>query len=54
MLFEFATARRIVFGPGTRRELVPAAASLGKRVLLVEGASGRHAAHDMYPGSSPV
>jgi len=44
MRFEFATARRIVFGPGTARELVPAAVSLGKRVLLVTGASGRHAA----------
>ncbi len=39
MHFEFATARRIVFGPGTVKELVPAALSLGKRVLLVAGGS---------------
>ncbi len=40
MHFEFATARRIVFGPGSVKELVPAALSLGKRVLLVAGGSG--------------
>src|SRR5512140_3344741 len=44
MHFEFATARRIVFGPGSLRELAPAAAALGSRALLVEGVSGRHAA----------
>jgi alcohol dehydrogenase class IV len=37
MLFEFATAARIVFGPGARREVAPAAALLGRRALLVTG-----------------
>src|SRR5512146_1539567 len=39
MHFEFATARRIAFGPGSIKELVPAALSLGRRVLLVAGGS---------------
>lgn len=39
--FEFATATRIVFGPGSLDELGAAAAALGRRALLV---SGRHAA----------
>jgi len=37
MSFEFATAARIVYGPGTRREVAPAAATLGRRALLVTG-----------------
>jgi alcohol dehydrogenase class IV len=39
MQFEFVTAARIVFGPGVRREAPPAAASLGRRTLLVTGAT---------------
>lgn len=39
MRFEFATAGRIVFGPGALREAVPAVSSMGKRVLLITGAS---------------
>ncbi len=39
MHFEFATARRIVFGVGSVKELVPAALSLGKRALLIAGGS---------------
>ena len=39
--FEFATAQRIVFGPGKRAELPALAASLGARLLLVTGRSGR-------------
>jgi alcohol dehydrogenase class IV len=35
--FEFATATRVVFGPGSLRELGPLAASLGRRALLVTG-----------------
>ncbi|MEZ0396199.1 MAG: iron-containing alcohol dehydrogenase [Anaerolineales bacterium] len=35
MQFEFATAVRIVFGPGKLEEAAPAAASFGKRPLLV-------------------
>ena len=38
MRFEFATATRIVFGPGTLSEAGPAAATLGRRALLVTGA----------------
>ncbi len=37
--FEFATARRIVFGEGAAREVAPAAAALGRRALVVTGAS---------------
>jgi len=44
MRFEFATANRIVFGTGTIRELAPAAASLGKRALMVVGKSDARAA----------
>jgi alcohol dehydrogenase class IV len=40
MRFEFATATRIVFGPGTLTELLPAARFLGTRALFVEGVSG--------------
>jgi alcohol dehydrogenase class IV len=36
-VFEFATATRIIFGPGARREAAPAAAAFGKRVFLVTG-----------------
>ena len=39
MRFEFATATRIVFGPGTVREIAPAAKSMGRRALLVAGVS---------------
>lgn len=37
MRFELATAGRVVFGPGTAAEAGPAAASLGRRALLVTG-----------------
>lgn len=40
MHFEFATATRILFGPGTIKELASAATLLGRRPLFVEGASG--------------
>ncbi|HUE23222.1 MAG TPA: iron-containing alcohol dehydrogenase [Bryobacteraceae bacterium] len=39
MRFEFATAARIVFGPGTVREVPAAAAEMGLRALLVARAS---------------
>jgi len=39
MRFEFATAGRIVFGPGTIAETGKLAASLGKRALLVTGSN---------------
>lgn len=37
MSFEFATANRIVFGPGVVRQAAPAAAEWGQRALLVTG-----------------
>ncbi len=38
MRFEFATATRILFGPGTVREVAPAAAVWGRRALVAIGA----------------
>ena len=40
MRFEFATAARVVFGPGTVREGIAAACSLGRRLLVVTGRTG--------------
>lgn len=37
MTFEFSTPGRILFGPGTVKEVAPAAAGFGERVLLVTG-----------------
>jgi alcohol dehydrogenase class IV len=37
MRFEFATATRIIFGPGTLREVGPIAAQMGRRALVVAG-----------------
>ena len=39
MRFEFATATRILFGEGSVRDAAPAASAMGRRVLLVTGAS---------------
>jgi alcohol dehydrogenase class IV len=39
MCFEFATATRIIFGPGTLKEVGPIAAEMGSRALVVTGAS---------------
>ena len=44
MCFEFATATRLVFGPGAVREVVPAARALGRRALIVTGRSTERAA----------
>jgi alcohol dehydrogenase class IV len=41
MQFEFATATRILFGPGKRREGIPLMAEMGKRALLVTGTAPR-------------
>jgi alcohol dehydrogenase class IV len=38
--FEFVTANRIVFGPGTVRQVGPLAAGFGHRIFLVAGTSG--------------
>ncbi len=40
--FEFATAGRVVFGSGSRRGLGEIVAGLGRRVLVVHGATSRH------------
>ncbi len=40
MRFEFATAGRIVFGPGTAKEIAAAAAAMGSRPLVVTGVRG--------------
>ena len=37
MKFEFATATRIIFGPGALREIGPLAGEFGKRALVVTG-----------------
>jgi alcohol dehydrogenase class IV len=39
MRFEFATATRILFGPGTFQEIAPLAAEIGRRGLVVTGHS---------------
>ena len=44
MRFEFATSHRILFGPGTLKEVPPAAASFGRRALVVTGSSAERAA----------
>ncbi len=43
MRFEFATAGRILFGPGTLSEVGPAARGLGRRALVVTGKSAERA-----------
>jgi alcohol dehydrogenase class IV len=42
--FEFATAARILFGEGTLQQVPAAAAAMGRRALLVTGASADRAA----------
>ena len=44
MRFEFATAARIIFGPGTVAEVAPAAREMGRRALLVTGRGAGRAA----------
>lgn len=43
MRFEFATANRILFGPGTLQDVAPMALGWGKRILLVTGRSSERA-----------
>jgi alcohol dehydrogenase class IV len=43
MRFEFATASRILFGPGVSREVAPLAKESGRRVLVVTGRSTQRA-----------
>jgi alcohol dehydrogenase class IV len=44
MRFEFATATRIIFGPGTLIEVGPIAAAMGRRALVVTGRTVTRAA----------
>lgn len=44
MRFEFATAGRILFGPGTLKEIGPAAKSLGRQAFVVTGRDPARAA----------
>jgi alcohol dehydrogenase class IV len=44
MGFEFATAARILFGEGVLRQVAPAAAGMGRRALVVTGATPERAA----------
>ena len=44
MRFEFATATRIIFGPGTLQELGPIAAGMGSRALVATGLPTEHTA----------
>lgn len=44
MRFEFATAGRILFGPGVAREIPALAAGFGRRVLVVTGRDAQRAA----------
>jgi len=44
MQFEFATATRILFGPGTFKQVAPLAAEMGRRALVVTGRSFERAA----------
>jgi len=43
MRFEFATANRIIFGPGTLKEVGPLAEAMGKRALVVTGRTAARA-----------
>jgi len=43
MRFEFATATRVIFGPGTLREVGPIAREFGPRALVVTGSDPRRA-----------
>jgi len=45
MNFEFATATRILFGPGRLKEIGPLAQSLGRRALLVTGRNPERSVH---------
>jgi alcohol dehydrogenase class IV len=44
MQFEFATAARIIFGPGALRQVGPLAAGMGRRAFVVTGSTHERAA----------
>ena len=43
MRFEFATATRLIFGPGTLQEVPSIVAGIGRRALVVTGRSTERA-----------
>jgi len=43
MRFEFSTASKIIFGPGTVKEVPPLAARMGKRALVLTGSDPKRA-----------
>ena len=43
MRFEFATATRIIFGPGTIEEVPPIASEMGRRAFVVIGRTSERA-----------
>jgi hypothetical protein len=43
MRFEFATATRIIFGPGTVGEIAPLSAGMGKHACVVTGSTAERA-----------
>ena len=54
MRFEFATATRIIFGPGTLREVGPIAAEMGSRALVVMGRTALRQAQDKPARAAPL
>jgi alcohol dehydrogenase class IV len=52
--FEFATATRIIFGPGTLREVGPLAAEMGSRALVVVGRTALRQAQDKPTRAAPL
>jgi len=54
MRFEFATATRIIFGPGTLSEVGPIAAEMGSRALVVTGRTALRQAQDKPARAAPL
>jgi len=52
--FEFATATRIIFGPGTLREVGPIAAKMGHRALVVTGRTALQQVQDKPARAAPL
>ena len=48
MPFEFATATRILFGPGTCSEVAKAVATMGRQALVVTGRNAERNAEDTF------
>jgi len=54
MRFEFATATRIIFGPGTLREVGPIAAQMGSRALVIAGRTALRPAQGRPARAQPL